>query len=191
MRKIVFDIETKNTFDDVGSSDPAALDVSLVGIYDYESDKYIAFLEDEFTKLWPYLESADVLIGFNSDHFDIPLLNKYYHGDLTRIKSIDILSDIKKNLGRRIGLGAIAEATLGYGKSGHGLEAIFWWKNGEIEKIKKYCLDDVKVTKELYEYVLENKKLKYRDGIDLKEFTIDTSDWDKPMYSGMTGSLPF
>lgn len=191
MNKLVFDIETKNIFDDVGSADPAALDISLVGIYDYSTNTYEAFLEEDFSKLWPYFEKADVLIGFNSDHFDIPLLNKYYPGDLTCIKSIDLLDEIKKSLGRRIGLGAIAEATLGYGKSGHGLEAIVWWKNGEIEKIKKYCLDDVKVTKELYEYVLADKKLKFRDGVDIKELHIDISEWDKPKDSGMTTSLPF
>lgn len=191
MNKIVFDLETKNTFDEAGSPDPAALDISIVGIYDYATDKYECFEENELAKLWPYFEKADMIIGYNSDHFDIPILNKYYPGDLTQLKSIDLMQEIKKNLGKRIGLGSIAESTLGYGKSGHGLDAIYWWKNGEIEKIKKYCLDDVRVTKELYEYMRDNKKVKYRDGLDIKEIGIDTTHWESAKDAGMTQSLPF
>ncbi len=191
MRKVVFDIETKNIFADVGKADPVLLDISLVGLYDYETDKYYSFLQEEFNMMWPFFEKADVLIGFNSDHFDIPLLNKYYHGDLTKIKSIDILKTIRDSLGRRIGLGAIAEATLGTGKSGNGLEAVAWWKSGEIEKIRKYCLQDVKVTKDVYEYAIKNKKLKYKDGTVKKDFVMHTEEWEKQEEAGMTFSLPF
>ena len=100
MRKIVFDIETKNFFNDVGKNDPSLLDIALVAIHDSETDSYSSYLEDELVKLWPILERADMLIGFNSDHFDIPLLNKYYPGDLTKIKSLDILKEIKDSYGR-------------------------------------------------------------------------------------------
>jgi DEAD/DEAH box helicase domain-containing protein len=189
MKKVVFDIETKNIFQDVGRADPTLLDISLVGIYDYETDQYLTFLQEEFPKLWPYIEKADVLIGFNSDHFDVPLLNKYYPGDITKIKSLDLMAEVKKSLGRRIGLGALAEATLGIGKSGNGLEAVEWWKNGEIDKIRKYCIDDVKVTKDLYEYILSRKTVRYKDGSDLKTININTNDWDKTIDTGMNFSL--
>ena len=159
MHKLVFDIETQNTFQEAGSADPAALSISLVGIYDYETDTYSSYLENELGKLWPIIEKADMLIGYNSDHFDIPLLNKYYPGDLTKIKSLDIMKEIKESCGRRIRLDSIAMGTFGKGKIGHGLEAITWWRNGEIEKIRKYCLEDVKITKELYEFASKNKKL--------------------------------
>jgi DEAD/DEAH box helicase domain-containing protein len=192
MRKIVFDIETSNVFDDVGSNDPAALDISVVCIYDSETDKYLSFEQHEFPALWPILERADVLIGYNSDHFDIPLLNKYFEkGDLTKIKSIDLLKEIKNSLGRRLKLDSVAEATLGRKKSGHGLDAIVWWRNGEKEKVKKYCIDDVKLTKELYEYVLQNKHLKFKDNNKLKEIPIDPSNWEKKEGGPMTFSLPF
>ncbi|HVY55344.1 MAG TPA: ribonuclease H-like domain-containing protein, partial [Thermodesulfobacteriota bacterium] len=165
MRKIVFDIETRNIFQDVGSNDPRDLDISVVCLYDYSTDQYHSFLQEDFGKLWPILESADMLITFNGDHFDIPLLDKYYPGDLTKIKSLDLLKEVKKSLGFRIKLDSIAQATLGAGKSGHGLEAVTWWKQGEIEKIIKYCKDDVKVTKDIYDYALKNGSLKFKDGL--------------------------
>lgn len=191
MRKIIFDIETKNVFADVGKNDPSLLDLSVVCIYDSETDKYYSFLENELKKLWPFLEKADLLIGYNSDHFDIPLLNKYYSGDLTKIKSLDILKEIKNSFGRRLKLDQIAEGTLGKNKSGHGLEAITWWKNGEIDKVKKYCLDDVKITKEVYEYALKNGKLMFKDGDKLIEIKLNTDSWENKQDAGITHTLPF
>src|SRR3989338_6959012 len=112
MRKIVFDIETKNFFHDTGKNDPASLDLSLICLYDYENDRYESFWEEDLPKLWPILEKADLLIGFNSDYFDIPILNKYYAGNLASIKSLDILKEVRKSSGRKISLNQIAAATL-------------------------------------------------------------------------------
>ncbi|MCR4274432.1 MAG: ribonuclease H-like domain-containing protein [Candidatus Campbellbacteria bacterium] len=191
MHKVVFDIETRNIFDDVGKNDPVLLDISIVGVYDYETDVYTSYAQEEFSALWSVLERADVLIGFNSDHFDTPLLNKYFPGDLTKIKSIDIMTDIKSALGRRLSLNNVAGATLGLKKSADGLQAYQWWKEGKVDEIRKYCLQDVKVTKDLYEYILVNKKIKYRDGQDIKELTIDTSQWEKGGDHALTYSLGF
>ncbi len=191
MRKIVFDIETKNTFQEAGTSDPAGLDLSLVGVYDYETDAYTSYLENELPKLWPLIEKADLLIGYNSDHFDIPLLNKYYPGDLTKIQSLDLLKEIKTNFGRRVKLDSVALGTFNKGKIGHGLEAITWWRSGEIEKIRKYCLDDVKITKELYEYAVKNNHVKCKEGAEVFDIKLDTSKWHDKVESAMTFTLPF
>jgi DEAD/DEAH box helicase domain-containing protein len=151
MRKVVFDIETTNFFTDTGSNDPASLSLACVCIHDSLTDSYQHFFEEDLKKLWPILEKTDILIGFNSDHFDIPILNKYYSGDLRKIKSIDLMKEIKKKLGRRIGLDAVVSATLGKKKSGDGIHATVWWRKGEKQKVVDYCIDDVRLTKELYD----------------------------------------
>lgn len=181
MNYIVFDIETQNIFQEVGSSDPADLDISVVSLYDSKTDSLHSFMIDEFSKMWPFFEGADAIIGYNSNHFDIPLLNKYYAGDLNQIKSIDLLVDIRASLGRRPKLDDIAAATLGKNKISHGLQAVEWWKTGEIDKIKKYCEEDVMITKQVFDYAIKNGILKLKDKfsnqiIDIK---IDTSDWKK------------
>lgn len=192
MRKIVLDIETQNTFRDVGKNDPSALDISLLVIYDYETEKYSSYLQEDFPKLWAILERADLIIGYNSDHFDVPLLNKYYPGDLTRIRSVDLLAEIQKAIGRRVRLDDVASATLGIGKSASGLEAIEWWKSGEIEKIRQYCEQDVRVTKDVYEYAKKNSSLKYKDIAGVREFPIDPSRWELEIKSApMNFTLPF
>lgn len=191
MRKIVFDIETRNIFSDVGSADPSALDIAIVGVYDSETDTYTTYAQEELSSLWPILERADMIIGFYSESFDLPLLNKYYPGDLSKIKHLDILKEIRKQYGRGMKLDQLAEGTLGKRKSGNGLEAVKWWRLGEIEKIRSYCLDDVKITKEIYDYAIANQKLMFKEGREIKEIAITTSDWEKPSENRLTFSMPF
>jgi DEAD/DEAH box helicase domain-containing protein len=191
MRKIVFDIETRNVFADVGKNDPSLLDIALVAIHDSETDTYTSFLEEELGQLWPIIERADMLIGFNSEHFDIPLLNKYYPGDLSKIKSLDILREIKQSYGRRMKLDQLAQGTLGTSKSGHGLDAIQWWKQGEIEKIREYCIQDVRITKELYDFARTNGKLTFKEGGTLLDIKLDCSIWEEPIENKLTFTLPF
>lgn len=191
MRYVVFDLETQNTFADAGSNDPTDLLISVACAYDSGTDTYTTVTVDELHLLWPIFEQAEVLVGYNSDHFDIPLLNKYYPGDLSKIKSIDLLEAIRLSLGRRLRLDSVAQATVGAKKSGNGLMAIKWWREGDIKSIKKYCKQDVKVTKEVFEYALEHKKVLYKDGMKKREVVIDTSGWEPHEDHSMTFSLPF
>src|SRR5579872_4430781 len=174
MRQITFDLETKNFFQDVGSNDPADLDISVVCLHDSADGEYKSFLEQDFNKLWPILEQADMLITWNGDHFDIPLLNKYYPGDLGQIKSLDLMKEAAKVLGRRLKLDTVGEATLGINKTAHGSEAMEMWKNGEIDRLIEYCTNDVKMTRELYDYAMAKGSLKYKEFGATKELKLNT-----------------
>jgi len=161
MNEIVFDIETQNTFADV-ANDIKKLKISVVSIYSYLTDTYQRFAENELKFLWPILEKADLIIGYNSEYFDVPILNNYYLGDLSQIPHLDLLKKIKDSIGRRIKLDDVAVATLDMAKSADGLQAVRWWNEGQIEKIKKYCEQDVKITKEVYDFGRTNKQLFYK-----------------------------
>ncbi len=192
MRYVVFDIETQNIFQDIGSNDPTALDISVVSVYDSETDTYTSAVIDDLSAIWPIIERADALVGYNSNHFDIPLLNKYYPGDLTHIKSIDILADIRASFGRRLRLDDVAKATIGAKKNADGLQAVRWWREGNIKDIIKYCEQDVKVTKNVFEYARAHGHVKVKDGTRKREIPLDTSHWDTPHEeSAMTHSLLF
>lgn len=191
MRYIVFDLETQNIFSEVGSSDPTALDISVGTVYDSIEDKYTTVTIDEIDTLWPIIEKADALVGYNSNHFDIPLLNKYYPGDLTQIKSIDILEDIKKSLGRRLRLDSVAQATIGAKKSADGLQAVRWWREGKVKEIMKYCEQDVKVTKKIFDYARQHGHVKFKDGHRKREIPLDISHWEEKGDEAMTHSMLF
>jgi DEAD/DEAH box helicase domain-containing protein len=192
MRAITFDIETANTFPNLGRNDLARMELSVVGIHDSETGLYTSYIKEELPQLWAILERADMLIGFNSDTFDIPILNRYYPGDLTKIKSLDLLVEFQKALGRRVRLQSLAEATLNKGKGGNGLQAVEWWQQGEVEKVRTYCLEDVKITREIYEYALKNGSLKYKDLKTNREVKIDTRGWEEIQEApAITHTLPF
>ena len=148
------DIETKNSFDEVGGRDNVKdLNVSVVGVYSYTRDEYVAFGENELDKLGELLKKTQLIVTFAGERFDLPVLEKYMNFNIHAIGHFDILAEIEKNLGRRISLAIFAEANIGIGKSSHGLEAIEMYKRGEIDKLKEYCLQDVRVTKEIFELI--------------------------------------
>lgn len=191
MRILTFDIETANWFGETGGNEPADLAIAIVGVHDSETDAYTSYLEPELQKLWPIIERADMLVGYNSDHFDVPLLNKYYPGDLSRIKSLDLMVEIYNALGKRLRLDAIAEGTLGEGKSGDGSKSLQWWRAGEIDKVRKYCLKDVELTKRIFDYALKNNAVKYKELGTVREVNVDTSTWMQPKSTAMTYSMGF
>ena len=155
-KEVVFDIETIGDIRDLST-----MKVTVVSIYEFEYDRYQSFDEHELGNLWPILERAERLIGFNSLHFDLPILGRNYAGDLTKIPHLDILKVVKESTGNRIKLNDIARATLQIEKSADGLQAMEWYKQGKIDEIKKYCEQDVKVTKDIYDYGRKNKMLYY------------------------------
>ena len=189
MRRITLDIETTSAAGSI--MDLSSMELSIIGIHNSETNVLSAFTVPELPSLWPTLESADLLVGYNSDHFDIPILNKYYAGDLSKIRSIDLLSEIKNSLGRRLKLDSVAEATLGRKKIGSGLDAVRWWQEGDVERVKKYCLEDVRITKDIYEYALKNKHLKYSDFGEIRQIPLDTIRWETNEKSFLTHTLPF
>lgn len=179
MRAITFDIESISDSTVRGRLDIQEQELTVVAIHDSETDTYTSYFKEDLPKLWPIIERADVLIGFNSDTFDIPLLNRYYPGDLSHLRSLDLLSEVQKVLGRRIRLQSLAEATLGKGKKGDGLKAQDWWREGKRDKVALYCIEDVRLTRELYDYAQKHGVLKYKDLRDIRDIKLDTSSWER------------
>lgn len=153
---IVIDIETKNTFKEVGRDNFDALEISLIGLYSYNKNKYFAFEENEVDKVGEFLKNTGLLIGFSISRFDLPVMKRYFSHlndfDIFSIPRLDLLDEIEILIGKRVGLDILAKANIGIGKSGHGLEAPGLYHDGKIEELKEYCLNDVKITKELYEF---------------------------------------
>lgn len=179
MRAITFDIESISDSVVRGHIDVHEQELTVVAIHDSETGEYTSYSKEELSSLWPILERADMLIGFNSDSFDIPLLNRYYPGDLKHLHSLDLLVEVQKVLGRRIRLQSLAEATLGRGKSGDGLKAGVWWREGKQDLVRKYCIEDVRLTRELYDYAMKNGKIKYKDLMELRDIKLDTATWER------------
>ena len=193
MLQLILDVETKKTFEEVGGYFPEKLEVSFVGVCARQGSsgqgEMLGFFEQDFKDLFPLLEKADVVIGFNIDNFDMPTLIPYYSGDIAKIPTLDVMNRIKDSIGHRIGLDAVAKATLGIGKSGDGLDAIKYFKSGNLDALKKYCLQDVAVTRDVYDYGLNKGAVKFHNKWNrLIECKVDFSFTPKKD-SGMQMSL--
>lgn len=159
MQEIVLDIETQKEFAEVGRNNPHFLKVSVVGVFDYASNEFFTFEENQLSDLENLIRKADRVIGFNIKAFDWPVLQPYVSINLSQIPTLDIMEEVEKIVGFRISLNNIVQPTLKEGKSGNGLMALRLWREGKLDELKKYCLDDVRLTRDLYEYVKKNGKL--------------------------------
>lgn len=188
---IVVDVETQNTFRDVGGYEPAKLKISVAGMYDYGTDKYYTFEEPELPKLFPFLENASTIIGFNIVDFDLPVINPYYVGQLSKFPTLDLLKFVEKSLGFRIALDDLVKETLGAAKTGHGLLAIDYFRSGQMQKLKDYCLSDVRLTKELYEYGKQNGKVYYKGPRGRQEIRVSWGEKPQSSTNNVNLTLPW
>ena len=158
-RYMVLDIETQKGFNEVDRKKLHLLKVSVACIYDSKTDSYLAFEEKEMLKLEEMMKQADLIIGFNIRDFDLEVLSPYFMTPIKNFPILDLLVEFEKVRGHRISLQSLAQATLQTSKSGSGWDALQLFKDGKIEELKKYCMDDVRITKDIYEYGLKNGKV--------------------------------
>lgn len=170
MPELVIDLETQKSFDDIGPrSNLGLLGVSLVGVYEYRSGRFLSFREPELKNLEELLAGSSRVIGFNHKAFDFPVLQPHLALDLGVLPSLDLLEEISRHLGFRVGLDNVAAATLGERKNGDGLKALRLWQEGKLAELAAYCLHDVKLTRDIYEYGKRHGKVfcTQRDGATL------------------------
>lgn len=163
---LIFDVETKKLVQDVGGwENIEKLGISVACAYDSQTDEFIAYREEELGKLIELMQKR-LVIGYNIKGFDIPVL-KPYGLDARTLDVFDIMYDIEAiSRTRFIKLETLAQGTLGVGKSADGLMAVEWYKAGQIQKIIDYCMQDVKVTRDLFQYGRQHGlvKIKRADG---------------------------
>ena len=160
----VFDLETQRSAAEVGGWHRAELmKISCAVLYDSKTDTYIEFLENQIPLFIKYLQSFELVIGFNIKRFDYQVLKGYSDFDFMKLANLDILEEVKNQLGFRLSLDRLASATLGAGKTADGLQALEWWRQGKIREIIKYCRQDVQITRDLYRYGIQNRYLLYNN----------------------------
>jgi len=161
---IYFDLETQRSADDVGGWDRIAEMGMSVGVtFSTQRGDYRIYSEAQVNDLINELLRADLVVGFNQLRFDYTVLHGYTAIDLTQTPTLDMLVDLQKSLQHRLPLDAIASATLGVQKTGEGLQAIKWFREGKLMEIAEYCCFDVKITRLVHEYGVEHRRIFYRN----------------------------
>ena len=152
---LVIDIETQNFFSSPDRNDFENIKISVIGLYSYLRDQFLAFDETEIEKALEIFKESELIVGFAINRYDIPVLDYHFkkiapNFYLWSFKRLDILDEIELALNRRVKLNSLALTNLQIGKNGSGEEAIELYKNKEIAKLKEYCLNDVLITRDIY-----------------------------------------
>ncbi len=161
---VFFDVETQNTFQEVGGHYPERLRISVVVTYNTDDQAFHRYTEAEVSDLVAELQNSDLVVGYNLYGFDYPVVQRYTQAvTLKDLPTVDMMREIQKRIGFRVGLDAVATATLQIGKSADGLQAVRWWREGKIEEIFKYCEQDVEVTRQVYEFGKQYRYIQFYD----------------------------
>jgi DEAD/DEAH box helicase domain-containing protein len=160
----VFDVETRLSAREVGGWHRAdKMRISVAVLYLAAEDRYISYEEEQTGELIERLFNLDLIVGFNNKRFDNKVLSAYTNRPLSALPSLDILEQVTAQLGYRLSLDRLAEETLGVHKSGDGLQALKWFKQGKIKKIAEYCTKDVKITRDLFLHGFAEQYLLFRN----------------------------
>jgi DEAD/DEAH box helicase domain-containing protein len=148
-----FDLETQRLAEEVGGwGNKHLMRLSVGVLYDTREDRFYDYGEKEVKGLIDHLKRFDLVVGFNVKSFDYGVLKGYSSFDFGALPTLDLLEDIFSVLGFRLSLDHLGLKTLGKQKSGNGLLAVQWFREGQFELLTEYCRQDVALTKALFEF---------------------------------------
>lgn len=160
---VYFDLETQRSAEEVGGWEHIRDMRMSVGVtFSTARGTYEIYEEARAGELIEELRRADLVVGFNILRFDYEVLT-YYNPlfDPHQVRTLDLLVELSKTLPHRLSLDAIATATLGVEKTGDGMQALRWFRQGRLLEIAEYCCYDVKLTRLVHEYGRQHKRLFY------------------------------
>ncbi len=162
---VLFDVETLRSAADVGGfGNCHRMGVAIAVACFLEEGRFAAFGERQVHELASALRQATLVVGFNVKRFDFGVLAGYTGEDYCRtLPTLDLLEDIHRRLGFRVGMGRLALDTLGLGKSADGLQSLEWVKQGRLDLVEAYCRRDVEILRDLYLHGRREGCLFYHD----------------------------
>jgi DEAD/DEAH box helicase domain-containing protein len=162
MNTVYFDLESQKLFEDVGGRDASKLLLACGVTWSTQRNDFAVYWEKDAAALVNELKAADRVVGFNIIGFDYEVLKPYAPNvNFRSFRSLDMLQDIYRALGFRLSLDSVARATLGTTKTADGVQSVFWYRNGELEKVAEYCKSDVDITRRVYEFGRDNGFIQY------------------------------
>jgi len=129
-----------------------------------EEGRFEVFGEPQVKELIATLKSATLVIGYNIRRFDYSVLSGYTGEDYSRLlPTLDLLEHVHSRLGFRVGMGHLAQETLGTAKSADGLQSLEWVRQGRLDLVEQYCRKDVEILRDLYLHGRREGFLLYRN----------------------------
>jgi len=161
---VFFDVETQYLAEEVGGWDFIhRMKLAAAVSYGTADGAFHWYTEDTVADLIAELLAADLVVGYNVLRFDYTVLSAYTNHPLHRLPTVDLLAHLYNALGFRLKLDNLAQATLGINKTADGIQAVYWYRQGDIDRVLAYCQQDVDITRRLYEFGRERGYVQYLD----------------------------
>jgi hypothetical protein len=172
MKTLVYDVEVLRTPDETegGWNNPWGMGFGTAVVYDYQDNLYRFYIQEQRTELVQSFQ-GNTIVSFNGIKFDnnvivAPEMEKgnweNYDILLEVVKSkfgVNTVKEAEEEYGASevhdgsICLDGLAKGTLGYHKTGHGAKAPLLIREGKWAEVFAYNLQDVRLTKMLYDFM--------------------------------------
>jgi len=190
-RILIFDLETRKDAKELCPSDEeqgwdllreGKGGVSSLIIWDNIDDRIHLFDDHSLLTAARYLESADLIVSYYGTKFDIPVIEGLIGRKLALKSHYDIYVEIaaastKRGIIPRKGdlkLDSVGHRCLGRGKNGNGGDVINLVKSGKYADIFEYCLQDVYLTRDVFEFICTHNGVQHMNnsflGLDIPEW---------------------
>lgn len=170
---ICWDLEILNPISDtLGGWDAARrgdCGISALVLSDSETGRFHIYDQHTLDDAVDHLNSADLLIGYNSINFDSEVIFGVT-GRYITAPQYDILDEIWKALeSRKKGykLDDVAHATIGRAKNSNGQFATALAQKQHWGRLFDYCLNDVHLTRGIFNHIQDMGWIKGADGQEL------------------------
>lgn len=160
-RIVCWDLEIEKPVDDFLDGWEAArrgdCGISALVLSDSETGRFHIYDKHTLDEALDHLNSADLLVGWNTINFDSHVLSGVTNRYIT-VRQYDMLQEAWHGVGfRQKGwkLGQVAERTLKLAKNGHGEFATALVARGAWGRLFDYCLNDVHLVRQLWNHVVD------------------------------------
>jgi len=164
---LVLDVETQFLSEEVPGGWTAVDKFGVAFVVTWDQGKGLrTWYEADVPGLLAEANNYDPIVTFNGERFDFMVLSAYGPVDVLYRRSIDVLALLSRRLGFRVKLHSLAQASLGRGKSGSGIDCVGWWRSGDPalrQKAIEYCKMDVELTRDLYLFARQHSYLMIDD----------------------------
>lgn len=150
---LVFDLETDKQLDRRNRDSIKDLRITVACFIEDDGKCHnFMFLDasiiENLEKIKALMDSADRICAYNGRGFDFWVLLNYFDQESIErwlAKLVDPFEIIRFKTGSWVKLNELCVANGLSAKSGDGLLAISWWKNGEYDKVAQYCEQDTRL----------------------------------------------
>ena len=88
-----------------------------------------------------------------------------YGFNVSQYDTFDIFQYIQKTTKKAVSLDHMTSTNIGLNKTHNGLHAVSLWQDGDLEELKDYCENDVKITHKLFLHGLKHEELSGKDNV--------------------------